>query len=275
MIENAQFILIGSNDKVILGDHTYDDTHTNQEVIIFIHGFKGFKDWGAHHLIAQFFAENGCRFLKFNLSHNGVAPENLNDVTDMSAFAFNTITYELADVNTVINYVAHTYPSAKLTLIGHSRGGGLAIIKGATDPRISRIVTWSSIADFSSLWKPEQEEQWEKTGRIYVENARTKEKMPLNVSLLTDYRNHKDEYNIVAAAQAVNIPWLIIHGDEDVNVPFHVAERLVRTQPRAKLKNIAGANHVYGASHPYPQQSLPPQLQEVCETTLNFIRETR
>ncbi len=273
MLQHTQFILTGSHDQVILGDHTYDDNHTNDEVIIFIHGFKGFKDWGAHHLIASFFTEKGYRFLKFNLSHNGVTQENLHDVTDLPAFANNTISYELADLTTVINYAAHTFPLAKITLIGHSRGGGLAIIKATTDARISRIVTWSSIADFSSLWKPEQEKEWKTTGRIYVENARTKEKMPLRSTLLTDYQDHQREYDILSAAQTINIPWLIIHGDEDVNVPFEVAEQLMKEQPQAKLKNIAGANHVYGASHPYTLKNLPPQLLEVCESTLNFIKE--
>ncbi len=271
MIQNSPFILTGSHDKIILGDYTYDDNHTNREVIIFVHGFKGFKDWGAHHLIAQFFAEKGCRFLKFNLSHNGVTQENLHDVTDMAAFSNNTISYELADLTTVINYVAHTFPLSKITLIGHSRGGGLAIIKATTDPRISRIVTWSAIADFSSLWKPEQEVEWKKTGRIYVENARTKEKMPLSSTLLTDYQNHKTEYHILSAAQNINIPWLIIQGDEDVNVPQSVAEKLLKAQPAARLKIINGANHVFGASHPYPQPQLPAHLQEACENTYNFI----
>lgn len=273
MIEKAQFILTGSNHKVILGDNTYDENHTKPEVILFIHGFKGFKDWGAHNLIADFFASNGYRFIKFNLSHSGVIPEHPQDVMDMESFAFNTISKELSDVNTVINYIAHIYPTHKLTLIGHSRGGGLTILKGAQDPRISRIVTWSSIADFSSLWKPEQEEEWERTGRIFVENARTKEKMPLNSTLLKDFRNHEDEFNLIAAAKRIRIPWLIIHGDADINVPFNVAQNLAQAQPEAALKNIEGANHVYGASHPYTENFLPEQLQEVCEKTLEFLKK--
>jgi pimeloyl-ACP methyl ester carboxylesterase len=273
MIQKAQFILTGSQDKIILGDHTYDDSHTNQELILFVHGFKGFKDWGSHHLVAQFFAEKGYRFIKFNLSHSGVIPDNPQDITDLSSFAHNTISYELADVNTVINYIAHMAPSSKLTLIGHSRGGGLGIIKAATDKRISRLVTWSAIADFSSLWKSEQEEEWERTGQIFVENARTKEKMPLNNTLLQDFRNHREDFNIVAAAQRIQIPWLIIHGDEDVNVPFSVAQHLAQLQPNAELKKIQGANHVFGAAHPYTADTLPPQLLEVCETTLQFIKK--
>ncbi len=275
MIQNVEFILTGSADKVILGDHTYDDQHTNQETIIFIHGFKGFKDWGTHQLVAQYFARKGYRFMKFNLSHSGVNPDRPEDITDLASFGLNTISYELADLNTVINYTAHTAPSSKITLIGHSRGGGLGIIRAANDPRISRLVTWSAIADFSSLWNTAQEEEWEKSGTIYVENARTKQKMPLNFALLEDFRNHKEEYNILSAAEQVDVPWLIIHGGEDVNVPLEVAQQLAQQQPNAHLKIIEGANHVFGGAHPYTGTTLPPQLLEACEATLQFIEENK
>lgn len=273
MIKKEQFILSGSEDKTISGDLTYDETYTNQPSIIFVHGFKGFKDWGAHHLTAEFFANKGYRYFKFNLSHSGVRPDDPAAVTDMESFAADTISIALKDVDTAINYVAHTFPLNAIYLIGHSKGGGLVILKGATDKRISKIATWSSIADFSSLWKKEQEEEWHKTGRIYVENARTKEKMPLNSTLLQDYNAHKDEYSILSAAAAIQLPWLILHGDNDVNVDFSVAQQLAQAQPKAKLQKITGANHVYGASHPYTQTTLPPQLQEVANKTLLFFQE--
>lgn len=272
MIQKSQFILSGSHNKPILGDVTYDDKNTNHEVILFIHGFKGFKDWGAHHLTAAFFAKHGYHYVKFNLSHGGTTPEHQGEVTDMEAFASNTIGKELTDVNIVLNHISHTNPFSKVHLIGHSRGGGLAILKAAEDSRIRNLVTWSAIADFSSLWKPEQEEEWKKTGKIFVENARTKEKMPLNVGLLEDYQTHQAEYHILDAAKKIKIPWLILHGDEDVNVPFNVAQQLAQAQPDAKLQKIAGANHVYGASHPYKEPTLPPQLKEVCEKTLEFLK---
>ncbi|MDO7743216.1 MAG: alpha/beta hydrolase, partial [Pedobacter sp.] len=108
MIEKKQFILSGSGDKTITGDLTFDESKTNIPSIIFVHGFKGFKDWGAHHLTAAYFAAQGYRYIKFNLSHSGVSSNKPDDVTDMDAFAANTFSYELKDIDTVINYVAHT-----------------------------------------------------------------------------------------------------------------------------------------------------------------------
>lgn len=273
MIIKEHFSLSGAAGKTITGDMTCDDKHTNPDLIIFIHGFKGFKDWGAHNLIASFCASNGFRYIKFNLSHGGVTEKNQNDVTDMEAFAKNTISKELFDVNVVIDYVASTYPLAPINLIGHSRGGGLAIIQASRDERINKLITWSAIADFSSLWKKEQESEWIKTGTIHVINARTKEEMPLNSTLLEDFNKHKDTFNILKAAEKIKIPWLILHGDNDVNVDFSVAQQLAQKQLKAKIKKIEGANHVYGASHPYTSAQLPEHLQEVIEKSLNFLKD--
>jgi pimeloyl-ACP methyl ester carboxylesterase len=273
MIQTKQFSVTGSAGKTMLADCSYDDQQTIKGTILFVHGFKGFKDWGAHHLSAAFFAENGYRFVKFNLSHSGVADNRFNDITNIETFATNTISKEMADLDTMLDHIVEEYPSDPIGLIGHSRGGGLAILQAAKDNRISKLITWSAISDFSSLWKKEQEAEWEEKGTIEVINARTKEKMPLNVTLLRDYRAHQDEYDIISAAKKIRIPWLILHGDQDVNVNFKVAQQLAQAQPSAIIHKIEGANHVYGASHPYTERDLPAQLKEVCEQSLQHLKE--
>ncbi len=273
MIQKEEFSLVGANGMMIHGDYSIADTETTVPTVVFVHGFKGFKDWGAHHIMAHFFAHNGFRYLKFNCSHGGVTAEKPNDVTDLDSFAANTVSRELYDLNAVIDYTENTFPSSPIFLIGHSRGGGLVIIKAATDERVTKLVTWSSIADFSSLWKKEQEDEWLKTGKIFVENARTKEKMPLNSTLLIDVQEHAKKFNILKAARKIDIPWLILHGDSDVNVDFTVAQQLAQQQVNAEIQIIKGANHVYGASHPYTPAKLPEQLQQVADKTLNFFRQ--
>lgn len=271
MLQKEKFTIKGSEDKAIIGDYTFQPNQHHHAVIIFTHGFKGFKDWGTHNLVAEHFAEKGFIYLKFNLSHSGVPPENPNDVSDMETFAYNTISKELYDLHAVIDYTEAKFTDKPIYLIGHSRGGGLAIITAAKDKRIKKLITWSSIADFSSLWKKEQEEEWLRTGKIFVENARTKEKMPLNSTLLEDFEAHKDTFDILKASGKLHTPWLILHGDDDVNVDFTVAHQLAQRQLKAKIQKISGANHVYGASHPYTSSTLPEQLQDVVNKTLSFI----
>lgn len=274
MIKQSNFSLPGADGKLIIGDITAEDNGAKKPVILFIHGFKGFKDWGAHNLVARYFAGSGFCYIKFNLSHSGVPANDPKDVSDLNAFAENTVSKELFDVNAVLDFIVKTYgDEVEINLIGHSRGGGLSIIESANDLRIKRLITWSSIADFSSLWKKEQETEWLKTGQIYVTNARTKEQMPLNKTLLEDFNENAEALNIINAAKKVNIPWLIVHGGDDVNVPFDVAQSLANVNPNSRLVKIEDANHVYGASHPYQSENLPPQLFKVCEKCLVFLRE--
>lgn len=206
MIHQKVFSLVGAADKIIYGDLTYDDKQTNAPLVIFIHGFKGFKDWGAHNLVARYFALNGYRYLKFNLSHSGVTPQQPNDVSDMDAFANNTISKEMLDTDLVIGYAMQHLDAKEVYLIGHSRGGGLGILQAANNPHVKALITWSAIADFSSLWGKECEAEWKKNGKIEVINARTKEKMPLNYSLLTDFEANKNTFDIIAAAKQIHIP---------------------------------------------------------------------
>lgn len=225
-------------------------------------------------MVARYFALNGYRYIKFNLSHSGVPTDNPKDVSDIEAFSSNTFSKELFDIDAVLDYIEKVYGNkTKVNLIGHSRGGGLAIIEAANDLRIHKLITWSAISSFDSLWKKEQEADWKQTGKIFVTNARTKEQMPLNVELLEDFEENATTLNIIEAAKRINIPWLIVQGDDDVNVPFENAQKLADANPNSKLVKIEGANHVYGASHPYENENLPPLLFKACEKVLMFLGE--
>src|SRR5699024_1648750 len=125
-------------EKPILMDITSKEG--NEALAIFAHGFKGFKDWGTHNTVADFFAENGINLLKFNFSHNGTTPERPLDFTDLDAFGDNTFTKELFDLDQVITFAEKrkefSGSTGNIYLIGHSLGGGISIIQSAEDKRI-------------------------------------------------------------------------------------------------------------------------------------------
>ena len=54
----------------------------NGELILFVHGFMGFKDWGAWNLVQQYFTGKNYGFCKFNLNHGvGARAFKLQDNT--------------------------------------------------------------------------------------------------------------------------------------------------------------------------------------------------
>jgi pimeloyl-ACP methyl ester carboxylesterase len=276
MIRKQYFNIPGAKGRSMLMDLTFDDALKNAPLIIFAHGFKGFKDWGTHNLVANFFAENGFRYLKFNFSHNGTTTDNPVDFADLIAFADNTFTMELDDLNTVIDFAcggSGMQAEPWIYLIGHSMGGGISIIKAAEDTRIKKLVTMASIAGFRNLWPKELEIQWRLQGIVYMPNKRTGQQMPLKVSLLDDLAKHPARLDIIAKASQIKQPWLIAHGDADPTVPLSHAEALKAANPAAEFLVITGGDHTFGATHPYVENNLPPQLLEYCRHVVTFFNK--
>jgi pimeloyl-ACP methyl ester carboxylesterase len=276
MITNETYTLAGSKGRVMLMDLTFEDTRPSAPLIIFVHGFKGFKDWGSHHLVARYFAQNGYRFLKFNFSHNGSTPEQPHDLTDLIAFSGNTFTIELDDLQYVIDFACSgsIIPAAKTVIvIGHSMGGGISIIKAAEDKRVSKLVTMASVATFRNLWPQAIEQQWKLSGVFYFTNKSTGQDMPVKATLLDDLDRNPGRLNILARAADVTQPWLLLHGTADTVVPVSHAHDLKAMQPNAQLAIIPNTDHVFDAAHPWLQSELPPALHQLCKQALAFLNE--
>ena len=274
MIIKQTFTISGASGKPILIDLTYKTGNESGPTVVFVHGFKGFKDWGTHNMVADYFVSRGLRYLKFNFSHNGTTPESPEDFADLGAFGDNTFTKELEDLGHVITFVksGDDFPVPEsITLIGHSRGGGNCIIQTANDNRIAKLITWAAIADFNSLWKAEDVDEWRQKGVIYNFNTRTKQYTPLKIDLLHDLEKHAKSYDILSAAERITKPWLIIQGDEDINVDMEQAKQLQARSKNAELFVVTHADHVFGSEHPYTKESLPLELQLVCEKSIEFI----
>lgn len=272
MFEKENFEIKGSNNLPIIGDITYSNSYPDY-LVIFIHGFKGFKDWGTHHLTANFFADKSIYFLKFNFSHNGVKTDDLSDIKDLELFSKNTPSKELFDLDKVIDFVSKKFPHLQIVLLGHSRGGAISILQAAKDNRVKKLITWAAIGAFRNLWNVEDEVEWRKTGTKYILNGRTKEQMPLDISLLDDVLNNGKEYNLNDAAKRIIKPWLIVQGTEDTAVKVEVAKEFHQDQPQtSQLMIIEGANHVFGANHPYNKESLPYDLEKVCLACAEFVK---
>ncbi|MEO3408138.1 alpha/beta fold hydrolase [Mucilaginibacter sp. CAU 1740] len=274
MIRQENFTLPGAKGRPMLIDVTFDDAFKNAPLVIFAHGFKGFKDWGTHDLLARYFVQNGFRFLKFNFSHNGTTPANPHDFADLTAFADNTISIELEDLDTIIDFACSgaSMPVAdSVYLIGHSMGGGVSIIKTAEDPRIKKLVTMASISGFRSLWPQQIEQQWRLQSVFYFENKRTGQQMPIKSTLLDDLDAHPLRLDIIRQATKITRPWLIVHGDADPTIPVERSLLLHEANPVAEYIVQKGADHTFGGSHPFAGDTLPVQLKEFADTALSFL----
>lgn len=269
----------GENNRAMTADLTTVTSKTPLSVVIFCHGFKGFKDWGHFSWVAEKFAENGFAFLKFNFSHNGISPDNLSDISDMEAFAANNYSIEWRDLGRVIDFVdknaeKYNLNAGDINLIGHSRGGGIALLKGSEDKRVSRIALWASLSEFDSFFRPETIKEWNEKGVVYAKNKRTGQMLPLNKQFYDDYLANKAALDIRKAAKLLDKPLLIIHGDKDESVDIHHAEDLYNIIQHAIFIKVEGGDHTFGAKHPFNAETdVTPMLEELVENTCEFFQD--
>ena len=224
MIKNS-VVIQGKHQKPILIDYRYLPNKVQKPIIIFCHGYKGFKDWEAWNLMANAFAEAGYCFIKFNFSHNGGTMKQPIDFPDLEAFGHNNYTKELDDLELVIDWVydnnlLQTEADIKnITLLGHSRGGGIVSIKAEEDSRIKKLISLAGVCDYKVRFpNGEAFKSWEKTGVYYVENGRTKQQMPHYFQFFEDFVKNEEPLTIERAVSNLKIPHLIIHGNGDTCV---------------------------------------------------------
>jgi pimeloyl-ACP methyl ester carboxylesterase len=269
--------------EVILNPYLSFDVTLNTEFeryvpIVFLHGFKGFKDWGHYPLMAEDLAKKGFAVFKLNFSKNGVIPPNLNVFNDLEAFGNNTLSQEIADVNRLIHWMQTEFSIKeklnwqKLTLMGHSRGGATALIYSSLHIEIKYLITLSAVADLGRMLNPSQVNEWIANGVMYTPNMRTKQNMPLKIKLRNDYYEHINLYEVLKAAKKIKIPALIIHAQNDEAVPLSDALLLKQSIINAQLVVISNANHTFNGMHPYKESQLPDKVNEVLNNIINFIK---
>lgn len=251
--------------------------HRKLPLVILLHGFKGYKDWGAWDEIAKLFTSQHVVFCKMNFSHNGGTVENPIDFPDLEAFSENNYSKEIFDVQTVIdelltNKEINTIIDTKnITLIGHSRGGGVAITEGYHHNKITKIVTWAGVSDFEKRFNDaEALAYWKKNKVVFIENSRTKQQMPLKYQFYEDFVKNKNRFDIPSILNKLKKPILVIHAELDETVLKEEALLIKSKVAHAKYFEIKNANHVFNTSHPF-DGDLPEEASLLVNETLKFI----
>ena len=270
-----KFVIPGTAyEKPILCDLTKPFQHHDKNLIIFCHGYKGFKDWGCWNLMADKFAQNGISFLKFNFSHNGGTINNPIDFPDLKAFSENNYSIEVNDVIRVVNYVKNEFTyfsNAKIHLMGHSRGGGIACIASSRDLHIETLILLASVSDYKSRF-PEQSEidKWKENGVRYVENKRTMQKLPHLYQFYQNYVDNESNLNIESSIKKFKGKTLICHGTMDLAVDFQNALNLLSWSNIGSLFKLR-TNHTFGSKHPWNENHIPTALDQIIEKSISFL----
>lgn len=273
---NKDFVLnTKKNEKIRITTYGYENLET-APCLIFVHGFKGFKDWGFWPYTGKFFADNGFFVLSFNFSHNGIG-EGITEFTELDKFADNTFSLELDELNELIDAYLNNFfgmrKNNKIGIVGHSRGGGDALIVASRRKEISAVVTWAAVANFNR-YSERQANEWRKNGFFEVLNTRTNQLMKLNVTLLDDIEQNKNDLlNLQKALEKLNKPLLIIHGEQDLSVKIDEGEQIYNWSNKelTDFVKIKSAGHTFNITHPFVGSN--PKFDMILQKTLNFFKQ--
>ncbi len=239
-------------------------------VVLVMHGFKGFMHWGFFPELSRRIAAAGMVCVSLNASGSGIG-EELEEFTEEEAFAKNTFSRELEDLDLVRAFVDEELEGLdreRRAIFGHSRGGGMVLLHAARRGDYRAVVTWSAI-DSVDRFDDEVKRQWREQGHILVHNARTGQDHRIDLDLLQDVEANREALDILAACGRLQTATLVVHGSADPGVPVAASERIAAALPNARHLAIEGAGHTFGATHPFA--GSPPELERAFAATLDHL----
>ena len=258
----------------VLGDILVDvrsgGRGSDRPVVVVLHGFKGFKDWGMFPPFSERLARAGFMVVTPNVSGSGV--DDRGEFAYPERFGHNTFSAELEDLRRVVDALFQGElglpPPPALGLMGHSRGGGISILQTARDPRVRALVTWSAISTIER-WPPEERTAWRKAGVNQIKNVRTGQILPLYTGVLDEIDARPEALDIQSAARRITVPWLLAHGTADESVPLREARALVAASSQVRFLPIEGGGHTYGAVHPW--KGMTPELEGLFDASIEIL----
>jgi pimeloyl-ACP methyl ester carboxylesterase len=270
----SNFLFKTSKSNEIYVDF-FNNPETNvQSLIILVHGFKGFKDWGFFPYTAEFLVTKGFNVLSFNFSHNGVG-KSLTEFDELEKFEKNNISLEVDELNEIIKASSDGYfkdfKPKSIGLLGHSRGAAVSIIVASSNNNVKSLCCWAPVSKFDR-YTSRQKEQWRAQGFFEVLNTRTNQIMRMSVDLLNDIEMNKDgKLNIEEAVKKLKIPFLLIHGEQDLTVPIKESEIIFNLSDKnlTKFEKIEATGHTFDIVHPFSGSNK--KFDRVLNLTADFF----
>ncbi len=243
-----------------------------QPAVLLLHGFKGFKDYAFLPVFAERLARSG--FVAVTATVSGAGVDAAGDFTRPERFRRNTYSRELDDLHVIAAALGDgaldVAPPTNLGLVGHSRGGGMALLLARDLAAVGAVVTWSAIGRVRRHTEQELA-AWRRLGTITILHQRLRIRLPLDWEVAEDALRHEhDRLDIPAAAASLGRPWRQLHGTADTTVPFSEAEELARCAGAGhELVPFEGVDHTFGAKHPWAGSNAT--LERLFDDTMDHL----
>lgn len=225
-------------------------------VVIICHGFVGSRI-GVDRLFvktARALAAQGSYVLRFDYGGCGESDG------DYGALGFDSM---IEQTRTMLDYVASCdcMDPARITLLGHSLGGAVALMTAVKDRRVKRLVLWSAVAyPFNDIVRI--------VGRQSYDEAHTKGHTDyVGYTLSPVFFDSLMEHQPFQAATRFTGDVLLVHGTSDDVIPVDYGflyQKIfwTRSEGTCEKEIIFQANHTY-STHAHQQAAI--------QATINWL----
>jgi len=214
-------------------DTTFHPGSREDVLVILGHGVTGNKDRPHLVALAEGLSARGWPCLRISYTGNGASEGRFED---------SCITKETGDLQAVLDIVPNTVSAA---YVGHSMGAAVGVLTAARDARIRALVSLAGMTHTAAFVEREFGEVTPGRGFMWDEEGH-----PLSWTYVNDLRQIGDT---LSAAEAIEQPWLLIHGDADDLVPIQDGRDAFDAAVCEKsLLEIPGAGHSFDTTS-YPQ----------------------
>lgn len=243
--------------------------------VILCHGSRGYKDWGFLPFLAARIAAEGLPAVTFSFTDSGISGRS-GAFDEPERYRKGTYGSELEDLRRVADWVALRHAEAdgaapRLGIAGHSRGGAIAILHAAGDPRVRCLASLAAPSRIG-VWPDRYFEAWRRGDPVTVRDFRTRSELRLGPEIYEDLERHRSRYDVIAALESIDCPLLVVQGDQDRSVRLEEAREIASRVPSVlcELHVIEGAGHGFQAGDEI--RRIPPQLAHMVELVTAWMR---
>lgn len=242
-ISSAMIDTITNAHGEILDFSFHEGAEGSRNLFLIGHGVTGNKNRPLILALAHALSEEGMPVLRFSFSGNGASGGNFRD---------STISKEIGDLKAVLS-AAETF-GYRVFYAGHSMGGAVGVMTAAIDSRIKFLVSLAGMVDTKGFYEREFGQEKTGSGCMWEDPS-----CPLSETF------KEDMYQIgstSSCAEAVRVPWLLVHGTADDVVPLEDSKMIFSLANEPKhLVEIPDADHLFSGN----------ALGMVVETVLDWI----
>lgn len=201
-------------------------------LLITCHGFRGRKENSDRiSAFAEQVNELGLGVLAFDFTGSGESDGDFSGIT---------LTRQVQDLKTVINYAYHRYQKP-IILLGRSFGGSTVLAGGAEEKQVKGFILWSTPIELQQTFTRVMEEAYEelikgRTANIHDESG----VYDIKPAFVEDFYQHNmDDY----LKTIYKRPVLIVQGQDDKVVAVYNARYMFNRLCNAEMIIVDGADH--------------------------------